>query len=286
MAVQAKALQSVSRSEFHGILKEDVRFSTGNKDSVGDAVNGSFDRLMLHSGIETPPAVWLMLCLLVGTAFGGTLFVLTENIVLAALGFFFGGAVPIVIALVLRAKRQKLIMEQMPAMAEALARSARTGRNVVHSFRTVAADTPAPLGDELRLVVRRTELGMDLGTAVRDLTDRTGVKTLTMFSSAVGVNQDTGGDLVQVLERLATAVRDRLHFVNRMRAATVASRLGALLMLVVPPLVVLFFSLNRQDYISDLLSSFWGRLSVGLAIGLQIIGGLAVVRILNRSARF
>ncbi|MEO2015565.1 MAG: type II secretion system F family protein, partial [Fuerstiella sp.] len=276
----------VSRSEFDGILKEDVRFSSSNKDSVGDAVNGWFDRLMLHSGIRTPPAVWLMLCPLVGATFGGTMFVVTENILMAAVGFFFGLAIPIVIAIVQRTKRQTKIVEQMPGMAEALARAARTGRNVLHSFRTVAADTPAPLGDELRLVVRRTELGMDLGTAVRDLTDRTGVKTLTMFSSAVGVNQDTGGDLVQVLERLAMAVRDRLHFVNRMRAATIASRLGTLLMLVVPPLVVLFFSLNRQNYIADLLSSFWGRLSVGLAIGLQIIGGLAVVRILNRSARF
>ncbi len=286
MAVQAEALQGVSRSEFDGILKEDVRFSSSNKDSVGDAVNGWFDRLMLHSGIRTPPAVWLMLCPLVGATFGGTMFVVTENILMAAVGFFFGLAIPIVIAIVQRTKRQTKIVEQMPGMAEALARAARTGRNVLHSFRTVAADTPAPLGDELRLVVRRTELGMDLGTAVRDLTDRTGVKTLTMFSSAVGVNQDTGGDLVQVLERLAMAVRDRLHFVNRMRAATIASRLGTLLMLVVPPLVVLFFSLNRQNYIADLLSSFWGRLSVGLAIGLQIIGGLAVVRILNRSARF
>ncbi len=127
---------------------------------------------------------------------------------------------------------------------------------------------------------------MDLGSAVRDLTDRTGVNTLTMFSSAVGLHQDTGGDLILVLERLASSTRDRLHFVNRMRAATIASRLGAILMLVVPPLVVLFFTLNRENYIADLIGSFWGRLSLGLAIALQIIGGLIVVRILKRSARF
>ncbi|MDG1894198.1 MAG: type II secretion system F family protein [Fuerstiella sp.] len=194
--------------------------------------------------------------------------------------------VPIAVAMGLRTRRQTQIMEQMPGMAESLARAARTGRNVAHSFRAVAADTPAPLGDELRLVVRRTEMGMDLGTAVRDLTERTGVTTLTMFSSAVGVHQDTGGDLIQVLERLATAVRDRLHFVNRMRAATVASRLGAIMMLVVPPLVVLFFTMSREKYVADLLGSFWGRPSLGLAVTLQIVGGLIVFRILRRSARF
>ncbi|HIE97835.1 MAG TPA: pilus assembly protein TadB [Planctomycetes bacterium] len=286
MAVRAEALPVVPSSGFDGILKEDVRFSTGNSNGVGDAVNGWFDRLMLQSGIKTPPAVWLMLCLLVGVAIGGIIFVVTENMLLTAAAFFFGLAIPIVVVMFQRTKRQKLIMEQLPGMADALARAARTGRNVDHSFRAVAADTPAPLGDELRLVVRRTELGMDLGTAVRDLTDRTGVSTLTMFSSAVGVHQDTGGDLILVLERLATAVRDRLHFVNRMRAATVASRLGTILMLVVPPLVVLFFTWNRENYIADLFGSFWGGLSLGLAIALQIIGGLIVVRIFKRSARF
>ena len=286
MAIQAEALQIASPTGFDGILKEDVRFATGDGDSAGEAVNGWFDRLMLRSGIQTPPAVWLMLCLLVGFTFGGTLFVFSENMLATAAGFFIGLVVPIAIAMSLQTRRQKQIMEQLPGMAEAVARAARTGRNVSHAFRAVAADTPSPLGDELRLVVRRTEMGMDLGNAVRDLTDRTGVTTLTMFSSAVGVHQDTGGDLIQVLERLATAVRDRLHFVNRMRAATVASRLGAMMMLIVPPLVVLFFTLNRENYIADLIGSFWGRLSLGLAVTLQIVGGLIVFRILRRSARF
>jgi tight adherence protein B len=286
MAIHAEAFPVASLSGFDGILKEDVRFATGPGDSPGDAVNGWFDRLMLHSGIQTPPSVWLMLCLLAGVTTGGTIFVFSEHLLATAAGFIIGPVVPITIAMVKRSKRQTQIMEQLPGMAEALARVARTGRNIAYSFRAVAADTPSPLGDELRLVVRRTEMGMDLGNAVHDLTDRTGVTTLTMFSSAVGVHQDTGGDLIQVLERLATAVRDRLHFVNRLRAATVASRLGAMLMLIVPPLVVLFFTLSRENYIEDLVGSFWGRLSLGVAITLQIVGGLIVFRILRRSARF
>jgi tight adherence protein B len=71
-----------------------------------------------------------------------------------------------------------------------------------------------------------------------------------------------------------------------MCAATVASRLGAIMMLVVPPLVVLFFTMSRENYVADLLGSFWGRLSLGLAVTLQIVGGLIVFRILRRSAHF
>ena len=107
-----------------------------------------------------------------------------------------------------------------------------------------------------------------------------------MFASAIKVHQDTGGDLIQVLERFATAIRDRLHFVNRLRAATIASRMGAVLMLVFPPMIVVFYMYRDPTYLQQLLSSFWGRFSLGGAIALQVIGALAVFRILKRSARF
>ena len=177
-------------------------------------------------------------------------------------------------------------MNQLPAMAEELARAAQSGCNINKSFQLVAADTPSPLGDELRLSARRTEMGMDLATAVRDLPLRTGVATLTMLTSAIAVYQDTGGDLITVLERLATSVRDRLHFVSRLRAATIASRLGAIMMVMVPILVVSFYLFRDPLYLEKLLNSFWGRLSLWLAIGLQIVGCTIVFRILSRSARF
>lgn len=271
---------------FSGILKEDVRFSTGESAGPGEAVNGWFDRLMLQSGLRTAPSVWLLLCALTGMSLGGLLFVVTESLPTTIFGFLLGLAAPLALASYFRNRRQNQIMEQLPGMAEELARAARTGRNVEHSFRMVAADTPSPLGDELRLAVRRTEMGLDLGSAVRDLFERTGVSTLTMFSSAISVHQETGGDLIQVLERLAAAVRDRLHFVNRLKAATVASRLGAIMMLVIPPLVILFFTVTRDNYLNELLSSFWGRLSLGIAITLQIVGAFFVFRILRRSSRF
>jgi tight adherence protein B len=107
-----------------------------------------------------------------------------------------------------------------------------------------------------------------------------------MLTSAIGVHQDTGGDLIQVLERLATAVRDRLHFVNRLRAATIASRMGAVMMMVIPPLVMAFFLFRNPLHMQELMASFWGRLSLWTGIVLQIVGALLVFRIMRRSARF
>ena len=89
-----------------------------------------------------------------------------------------------------------------------------------------------------------------------------------------------------VLERLATAVRDRLHFVSRQRSATIAARLGAVMMVFIPVLVMGFYLFRDPNYLNILLNSFWGRLSLWTGVSLQIVGCLLVVRILSRSARF
>lgn len=274
------------RPQFQRLLKDDQQFATGSSTGPGEAINGWFDRLMLQSGIRTPAGVWLSLSVVFALALGGSLFVLFERPVPTFAGAAVGLLLPVLLAMVLRSRRQKLIMDQLPGMAEELARAARSGRNVEHAFAMVAADTPAPLGTELRISARRTEMGLDLASAVRDLPERTGVTTLTMFTSAVAVHQDTGGDLISVLERLATSIRDRLHFVARLRAATIASRLGSIMMVVVPVLVMSFYLFRDPDYLNKLLSSFWGRLSLWLAIILQIVGCLSVYRILKSSARF
>jgi tight adherence protein B len=271
---------------FEGIVRKDIRYSAGRESSTSDAVNGWFDRLMLQSGIQTSPSAWLMLCVFTGIALGGFVFVLTEMIPLAILTGVAGLLLPLAAAAGIRSKRQTQMRHQLPETAEELARAARSGRNIESSLHFVAGDTPSPLGNELRLVVRRMDMGVDVATAVRDLPERTGVTALTMLTSAISLHQDTGGDLVLVLERLAASVRDRLHFVNRMRAATIASRLGAIMMLTIPPLMIGFYIFQDPQYLANLMSSFWGRLTFWTGVILQIVGGLLVFRILQKAANF
>ena len=273
------------RPEFADLLKEDVFFSTGSGTGVEESLNGWFDTLMLQSGIRTPPKVWLSLCLVSSVALGGLALVTTERVLLSVIAGMTGLLIPVLVAQVSRARRQSAMSLQLPPMAEELSRVARTGRNLEHAFLTVAADTPAPLGDELRISARRIEMGLDVATATRDLVDRTGVSTLAMLTAAIAVNQETGGDLIQVLERMAISVRDRLHFVARQRAATISSRLGAIMMATVPVLVVGFYSFRDPDYLNRLLSSNWGRLSFWGGLVLQLTGGLLAFRILRRSSR-
>lgn len=287
MAAPGTLIRNIERRpEFAGLLKDSEEFSQGTGTGAPEAVNSWYDRLLRQSGIQTTPGVWLALCVVMSFALAGPLQVALERPVVSVAGGILGLALPLVLAIVLRSRRQAAILKQLPPAAEELARFARSGRNLQQSFQLVAADTPAPLGDELRVSARRMEMGLEPADATRDLVDRTGVTALTMLSSAIAVNQETGGDLIVVLERLSTSVRDRLHFSSRQRAATVASRLGALMMVSVAFGVVIFYTVRDPNYLDSLFSSYWGRLSFWVAVALQVIGGLLVYRILVRTAKF
>lgn len=274
------------RPEFAGLLRDDERFATGEGTGVSESVNSWFDQLLLQSGIQTSPTLWLAGCFVSTLACGGMAFVFSENMISTVFFAAIGMILPLGITVSLRNRRQAAIMSQLPGMADELARSARAGRNLEQSLMIVAGDTPSPLGDELKVSARRMEMGLDVGNAVRDLAERTGVSTLTMFSSALSLHQDTGGDLILVLERLATAVRDRLHFVARQQAATVASRWGAAMMVMIPFCVMMLYTVWYPDYLGRLVESTAGRTSLWLGIAGLLTGSFFVYRILARSARF
>ncbi|MDB5344645.1 MAG: TadB [Schlesneria sp.] len=272
-----------SKSEFAGILKEQETFGTGRGDDAADQINSWFDELMLQSGLGIGPSMMVALCMCSAITVGGAVFVIQENLLTTALGALIGFMFPVILTIIVRTRRQDKMTSQIPAMLEELARAAKTGRSVEHSLQMVAADTPDPLGAELKLATGRVEMGIQLKDALRDLPRRTGLMTLGLMCMTLVVQQQTGGDLVTVLERLSRTVRDRLLFLGRLRAATAASRATAILMIVLPPAVLAFFVYRKPTYLDELLSSSWGRNSTMIAIGLEMIGAFWVMRILKDS---
>lgn len=273
------------RQEFAGILRQSENFATADSQDVGNRINGAFDRLMLHSGWGVMPVVVLLLSVVCAVALGGAIFVWKENVLLAAFMALAGAAVPFVTASVLRSRRQRKINQQLPAMIDELARAARTGRSLENCMDMVAHDTAAPLGTELKQCARKMKLGVPVDEVVAELSDRTGVVSTSILATALAVHRQTGGDLVHVLERLAHTLRDRLQFQGRLRAATTASRLTAFLMIGLPPMIVAFFMFRDPEYLNQLMTSVWGRMTTLFATILMIIGSIWVLRVLSSSQK-
>ena len=269
---------------FAGILKDDEVYATSDE-GLGNQVNGWFDNLMIQSGTGILPSMMLGICLLVAITLGGFAFVIPDNpnFLAVALATLIGFIGPLGIVMNVRTRRQTRLMEQMPAMLDELARAAKTGRSLDHCYEFVAENTPAPLGDELRLCARQMQMGIDLGTALRVLPQRTGLVTLNLLVTALTVHQQLGGDLVMVLDRLSETIRDRLLFLGRLRAATTSSRATSILMITLPLAIFTFLQFRDPLYFEKLFSSTWGRGLTITAVVLQIVGAVWVLRILKSS---
>lgn len=272
---------------FEGILRQDERFSThtGKPQGADEQINGAFDRLMIQSGMDISPSLLLMLTICCGITAAGIIFVIQENFLTAALAFALGCLFPVTYAIVVRSRRQKQMTDQLPPAIDELARAAKTGRSIEQCFAQVAYDTPEPLGGELQRCARRLDLGLGLRAALEELPERTGLVSLNILAMALSVHQVSGGDLVSVLERLSYTIRERTQYLGRLRAATAASRATAILMLVLPPGILAFFIFRDPDYFSKLMADPWGRNITLLAIALDVLGIVWVVRILKNSER-
>lgn len=270
---------------FAGILREQERFAGTDDDNVSNQINSSFDRLMLQSGLDVTPTTVIMLCLLSGIVFGGLILVFQENLLSATIGLVMGSILPLLFVMFARMRRQRLMTQQLPGMIEELARSATTGRSIDQCCAMVADDTPEPLGSELRVCARRMQMGEDVASSLRDLPERTGIVALNILVTTLAVHQETGGDLVMVLERLAQTIRDRLLFLGRLRAITIGSRWTAILMIALPPLIIMFFTLREPTYLSQLISTYWGKFMTIAAVILDLIGSVIVLSILRGSQR-
>ena len=284
MATVEEIQRQIRRSpEFADILRDREEFATGEEESLSDQMNGWFDKLMLQSGTEISPSMILALSVCAAITCGGIAWVIQENFLTTGLAALLGSFIPVVSVVIARSRRQKKITEQLPDMVDELARAAKTGRSLEQCLQLVAEDTPSPLGDELRMCVQKMELGMSISGAIKDLPHRTGVVSLNVLRTALTVHHQTGGDLISVLDRLSATIRDRISYLGRLNAATAASRASAIMMLVIPPGVVLFFLFRDPNYLERLTDSAWGRNITLTAIVLQVIGATWVLRILKSS---
>lgn len=210
------------RPEFAKILRVVDSYATGDG-SFADRINGSFDRLVAQSGTGVAPGVVLRLCLLGAIICGGSVFVAMENVLFTAIFALAGATVPVVVLIVIRARRQAELHTQLPQILDRLARTARTGRNLPDCLEFVAADAPSPLGDEIACVVRRVQMGISLDDAVGDLPERTGVADLSMLVAALSLSDRAHGGFPRILDRFAAKILANREPIKRsVRPATSA----------------------------------------------------------------
>lgn len=180
-----------------------------------------------------------------------------------------------------RAKRLKLLEEQMPLALDVINRALRAGHPVVSAIRLAADEMGDPIGSEFGLIVDETTYGFEFRDALVNFAQRTGSPDAHFFAVSVSVQAETGGNLAEILEGLAAVIRGRTMLGKRVKALSSEGKASALLLSVLPVLLISFIVLIHPDYYTNKTSNpvFW---PIAGGVFLSYLAGLVMInRIIN-----
>jgi tight adherence protein B len=239
--------------------------------------------LLEHAGLRWPVARLARL-VLVGFLFGFAAAWYLLPPPLDRLAFLAGplcGAVPVLY--VWRKSKQRLAKfeEQFPEGLEFVARAMRAGHAFSVSLEMLHREFDEPLAGEFRRTFDEQNLGLPLEVALEKLAARIPLLDVQFFVSAVLLQKRTGGNLAEVLEKLAYLIRERFKLRGRIRAISAHGRMtGTALSMIPAAVAVMMFYVNPQ-YVMFFVHDPTGQLMMGGAIGLQLVGYGVIKKIVS-----
>lgn len=180
-----------------------------------------------------------------------------------------------------RKQRLKKFAVQLPDALELIARALRAGHSLAAGFNLVQDEMGSPIGREFGRVFEEQNLGIPMEDALNSLTDRVPNLDLRFFATAVILQRQTGGDLAEILDKIGYLVRERFKIWGQVQALTGEGRLSGAVLLGLPPALFLAVYRMNHDYIMMLFTDPMGRQMLTGAIALQVMGALAIRKIIN-----
>ncbi len=201
----------------------------------------------------------------------------TGSVLVGVAALFALGALPNWLLAHFGRRRRLRFSEQLPDVLMLVAGALRAGASLALALRQMAIEIAAPAGQEFDLVLREQRLGSSLDQSLAGLERRMGGDELRLFTAAIRIAGESGGNLAETLERLADAIRKRLEIEAKIRALTSQGRLQGWIMALLPILVGAALFAIEPEAMEPLLVTWQGWIVVAVLLVLELVG-LAMIR--------
>jgi tight adherence protein B len=180
----------------------------------------------------------------------------------------------------LKKKRQESVINQMPDALNMMGGSLRSGASLAIALDLVATETPPPFSQEISLLLREQKIGISLEDAMESMSKRLRLEEVDLFVSAVTISKNVGGNLAEVLERLAQTLRSKAVMEGKIKALTSQGKLQGIVVGLLP--IFMGFALNylEPEAMAPLFSTWYGWIVVGVVSVLLIVGGIFIRKII------
>jgi len=283
MAAQVRARLRVKAAAPAGSLVK-----RGGFDLSGDAASwyrrrvvGPVAVLMERAGLRLNPAR-----LVIGTALGA---VATFCVCLAAQAaappaLVVAVMTPLVPYFYLRAaanRRMAALEGAFPEAIDLMARALRSGHALTASLGMIAEEMTEPVRSEFRLLYEQQNYGLPVPQVLKAFALRMPLPDVRLFVTAVLTQRDTGGNLAEILDNLASVTRDRFRIRRQLRVLTAQGRMTGWILAMFPLGLACVLWLVNPSHMRAFLADPMGVRMLQIAVVLQIAGTLMIRRIVS-----
>ncbi|MDH4554926.1 secretion system protein [Pseudomonas sp. BN417] len=180
-----------------------------------------------------------------------------------------------------RARRFAAFEEGLPDALDAMCRALRAGHPFNETLRLVAEEHKGPVAHEFGLTFADINYGNDVRRAMLGLLERMPSMTVMMLVTSILIHRDTGGNLTEVLERLASLIRGRFRFQRKVKTLSAEGRMSAWVLVAIPFLLSAAIMLTSPTYLPMLIKEPIGQKLVMAAFVAMLLGILWIRRIIR-----
>src|SRR5215213_7475225 len=279
-AKRARLQQRLSEALLHSAHTDDVEVLLARQELMSEipALNRALvqiqvatrlKRVLDQADLSITITRLLMFAAMAGVLAGLAASMLTISFLIIASAGLAGAVVPFAHVFWKRKKRFDKFLEHLPDALELMSRALSAGHAFSEALHMVSIEMPEPISKEFRKTYEEQNLGLSLKLALENLTHRMPLLDLRMCVTAVMIQRETGGNLAEILEKVAHTIRERFRILGDLKTLTTSSRMSAWLLCGLPIFITIVISGMNPEYMSILWSDPRGHKLIFVAVLMQ-----------------
>ena len=198
--------------------------------------------------------------------------------VLALLSAVLCGFLPAAYLNLLKNQRIVKFEHQLPESLELISRALRAGHAFSVGLKLVGDEGADPVGKEFRRAFDEISMGVSLPEALQNMTERLDCVDLRFFVTSVLVQRETGGNLAEIIDSLATLIRKRFELQLRVKALSAEGRFSAIILFFLPIVTAVILYKMNPEYMSTLFTDPMGQNMLMVGSFMMVSGAIIMKR--------